>query len=70
MKYRTLYEKHIEKIPKGWHVHHIDFNHNNNSLDNLIAVPEIVHTVIHQSGYMPKDEIQNLIQIYKEYEIQ
>ena len=39
------------------------------TLDNLIAVPEKVHTVIHQCGYMPKDEIQNLIQIYKEHEI-
>tara|TARA_R100001463_G_scaffold41227_2_gene87045 strand:+ start:1827 stop:2048 length:222 start_codon:yes stop_codon:yes gene_type:complete len=66
MNYRKLYEEQIGKIPKGWQVHHIDFNHNNNSLDNLIAVPELVHTVIHQTGYMSKDEIENLIHIYKE----
>lgn len=64
MNYRILYEKHIEKIPKDWDVHHIDFNHNNNSLDNLIAIPKVIHTVIHQCGYMAKDEIENLIQIY------
>ena len=64
MSYRELYEKHIEKIPKDWDVHHIDFNHNNNSLDNLISIPKVIHTVIHQCGYMSKDEIENLIQIY------
>ena len=29
MNYRILYEKHIEKIPKDWHIHHIDFAHDN-----------------------------------------
>tara|TARA_R100000742_G_C4260096_1_gene77910 strand:- start:614 stop:832 length:219 start_codon:yes stop_codon:yes gene_type:complete len=66
INYRKLYEKNIEKIPENWDVHHIDFNHDNNSLDNLIAVPSLVHMVIHQSGYIPRDEIENLIQIYEE----
>lgn len=66
MNYRILYEKHIEKIPKDWDIHHIDFDHDNNNLENLIAVPKKVHTVIHQHGYIPKDEIENLIQIYNE----
>jgi hypothetical protein len=64
--YRKLYENHIGKIPDKWEIHHIDFNHNNNSLDNLIAVPSMVHMVIHQSGYIPRDEIENLIQIYED----
>ena len=62
--YRKLYEKKIEKIPNNWEVHHIDFIHNNNNINNLIAVPSMVHMIIHQSGFLPKDEIQNLIQIY------
>ena len=64
--YRKIYEINICKIPDNWEVHHIDFNHDNNKLDNLIAVPSLVHMVIHQSGFIPRDEIENLIQIYTE----
>ena len=63
--YRKLYEQNIGKIPDKWDIHHIDFNHNNNDLDNLIAVPSMVHIIIHQSGFTPRDEIENLIQIYE-----
>jgi hypothetical protein len=63
--YRKLYEQKIGKIPDKWDIHHIDFNHDNNDLDNLIPVPPMVHMVIHQSGFIPRDEIENLIQIYE-----
>jgi len=66
MNYRKLYKDNIGKIPKNWDIHHIDFNHDNNDLNNLIAVPKIVHTIIHQTGYLDKEEIENLIQIYNE----
>ena len=66
INYRKLYEKNIGVIPNNWDIHHIDFNHNNNNLINLIAVPKIVHTVIHQTGYLKKEEIENLIKIYNE----
>jgi len=66
MNYRKLYEKENGKIIQDWEVHHIDFNHNNNNINNLIAVPSMVHMVIHQSGFIPRDEIENLIQIYEE----
>ena len=39
-------------------------NSTNNSLNNLIAVPKKVHTVIHQTGYLNRNEINNLIQLY------
>tara|TARA_R100000458_G_C8046574_1_gene95603 strand:- start:291 stop:497 length:207 start_codon:yes stop_codon:yes gene_type:complete len=65
MNYRKLYENNNGKIPKDWEVHHIDFNHNNNNIDNLIAVPKMVHIVIHQTGYIPRNEIENLISIYE-----
>ena len=64
--YRKLYEQNIGKIPDKWEIHHIDFNHNNNALENLIAVPSMVHMIIHQSGFIPRDEIENLIQIYED----
>ena len=66
MNYRKLYKDNIGKIPKNWDIHHIDFNHDNNDLNNLIAVPKIVHNIIHQTGYLDKEEIENLIQIYNE----
>ena len=66
INYRKLYKENIGAIPNDWDIHHIDFNHDNNNLNNLIAVPKIVHTVIHQTGYLSKDEIENLIQIYNE----
>ena len=66
INYRKLYEQNIEKIPDNWEIHHIDFNHNNNKIDNLIAVPSMVHMIIHQCGFVPRDEIENLIQIYED----
>jgi hypothetical protein len=45
--HREIYEMNISKIPKGYHVHHIDKNPINNSLDNLIAIPEEFHTQLH-----------------------
>jgi hypothetical protein len=34
--YRKLYEQyHGIKIPKGFHIHHIDGNHDNNNIENL-----------------------------------
>ena len=65
INYRKLYEKKVGKIPNNWEIHHIDFNHNNNVLENLIAVPSMVHMIIHQSGFIPRDEIENLIYIYE-----
>lgn len=69
MSYRKKYEEHHNvKLEKGWQVHHIDWNHDNNNIDNLIAVPEKVHVVIHQHGYLDRQEIDGLIQTYKQYE--
>lgn len=34
-------------LKDGYHVHHIDFDHNNNSLDNLLIVTRSEHTRIH-----------------------
>ena len=34
-------------IPKGWVIHHLDCNHENNHYTNLLAVPERIHTAYH-----------------------
>lgn len=45
--YRKIYEEHYGKIPKGHHIHHIDFNPLNNSIENLIALTPEDHAKIH-----------------------
>ena len=63
--YRSFYKNKIELYPTDWEIHHIDFNHENNSKENLIAVPKIVHTTIHKCGLCSRDEIEQMIKIYK-----
>ena len=36
------------KLPKNWLVHHIDFNPNNNSFENLSAMTQSAHLKIHK----------------------
>lgn len=38
-------------LRKGFQVHHIDGNHNNNSLDNLMVVTRSEHGKIHNANY-------------------
>lgn len=46
--YRKIWQDHHnQSIPKGWHIHHIDGNHENNHPDNLMCVSPYVHWCIH-----------------------
>lgn len=48
MNYRKYYEKETnKKIPKGWDVHHLDFNRKNNNISNLVALPKELHSKYH-----------------------
>lgn len=38
-------------IPKGFEVHHIDLNHENNDVKNLVAIPKWLHQKYH--GVLP-----------------
>jgi hypothetical protein len=42
-----IYEFHHGPIPEGWHVHHKDWNFNNNDPDNLIALAPSEHAKEH-----------------------
>ena len=54
-----------DNIPKHWHVHHIDFNKENNDINNLISLPELIHNLVHSDfGYMSRNELNNLVKIY------
>jgi hypothetical protein len=48
-QHRCIYETNHGPIPDGWHVHHIDHNPKNNSVENLIAMPERIHTMLHRT---------------------
>lgn len=64
----------LYNIAKGYEVHHIDCDHKNNRLDNLVVVAKHDHKVIHQmldditrvllKGY--SDEVTYLIKQYRE----
>ena len=64
LKHRLLVEQNYEKfdikyfevknnmiiLKKEIHVHHIDFNHNNNKIENLIPVTKQEHRIIHNAN--------------------
>jgi hypothetical protein len=57
--YRSLSRKTDGPIPHKFHVHHCDFNHENNHPDNLVQIPADLHAAIHRNPeYKPsKKEI-------------
>ena len=44
---RRIYEKNFGKLPKGWHIHHIDGNPWNNEPFNLLGCSPEKHHAIH-----------------------
>jgi len=48
MNYRKIYENNKGKIPKGYEIHHIDGNRNNNDISNLISISIQEHYDIHK----------------------
>lgn len=47
-KYRSLYKKYYGiEFGKDFDVHHIDFNRENNNIDNLILLPKELHSKYH-----------------------
>ena len=53
MNYRQIYEQHYGPIPKdengkSYDIHHIDGNHNNDAIENLVALSIDDHYAIHE----------------------
>ncbi len=67
VSYTKTYEKHHNiKIPKGFEIHHIDANRNNNNIDNLIMLPKEFHRALHNwVGLIPRHHIEKLLDWYK-----
>lgn len=46
--YRKIYTEYYHfEIPTDWDIHHIDYNHNNNNPNNLVALPKSLHQQLH-----------------------
>jgi HNH endonuclease len=50
--YRKIYEDYYGKIPKGYHIHHIDGNPLNNDINNLECVSSEEHSTIHKNDFI------------------
>ena len=44
------YEKEVAPIPKGYVIHHIDHNRDNNDISNLLCCTVLEHNRIHFEG--------------------
>lgn len=42
------------------HRHHLDWDHYNNALSNIIIVCQRCHTILHKSGYLDAQELEAL----------
>jgi hypothetical protein len=47
LAHRHVWEKERGPIPAGWHVHHIDRDRGNNSIENLLCLSEEDHKQLH-----------------------
>jgi len=53
MGYKKIYEEYIgQTVPLDFHVHHMDGNHENNDINNLIAIPKELHEFLHSIRYI------------------
>ena len=64
-KHKKIYEKIHGKTPITHDIHHIDWNHENNVIDNLISIPKKIHKLTHKYlGYVSREEFEKMIVIY------
>lgn len=60
--YKNIYKLFKGDIPKGYHIHHLDYNHFNNNIDNLLCCDNYDHGCLHSYtsrfmyGYKPQTE--------------
>jgi uncharacterized protein YbdZ (MbtH family) len=42
-EHRAVWKQHKGKIPKGYEIHHINHNRQDNRIENLALLPRLVH---------------------------
>lgn len=59
--HRIIYEYFIGNIPKGYHIHHIDGNKQNNNIDNLQCISPSEHNKVgHREGLYKNSYINRM----------
>lgn len=48
--HRYKYTREVGNIPNNWDVHHMDYNKENNDIDNLVALPKDEHAYLFSTG--------------------
>src|SRR5210317_705630 len=66
MNYIEIYENYYNlKIEKGFEIHHIDGNVDNNNIENLICLPKKFHQCLHNwVGIISRESICILLEWY------
>ena len=68
--HRKIYESHFGKILKGNEIHHIDHNHYNDSIDNLMEVTREEHKFLHRKiNLYLKDKTREEIRVVLDKEV-
>jgi len=68
ISHKKIYEKVYGKVKDGWDVHHIDWDHENNNINNLIAIPKKIHYLTHKYwGYVEREEYEILLVEFPKY---
>ena len=68
--HRKVWEYHHGQIPKGYHIHHIDGNKNNNSIENLEIKTSKKHISEHIKNERPKEQMLEQIKLMQEKAIE
>jgi hypothetical protein len=68
VEHRAIYEQHHGKIPRDWVVHHINERKQDNFIENLIALPQRLHTALHavQSAAAVRFTREQILEFLKE----
>lgn len=59
--HRAVWEYHNGEIPKGYHIHHIDGNRSNNSIENLTLMKSTEHMSQHMQDAERKEKARDNI---------
>jgi len=57
--HQYVWENERGKVPKGFHVHHIDHDKRNNDISNLIAIPGKNHLSDHEQERLKDEDFRN-----------
>lgn len=60
-----VWEYHNGKVPKGYHIHHIDFDKDNNEIDNLQLLTASAHLKLHGENW-DEERKEKQVQILKD----